>query len=72
MIGLVIVTHGALATEFLAAMEHVVGPQRAVATVADYLGMSIDPAAAVEVPRIERQAQGGRKKWLAALGGGGD
>lgn len=33
MIGLVIVTHGALATEFLAAMEHVVGPQRAVATV---------------------------------------
>ena len=33
MIGLVIVTHGALATEFLAAMEHVVGPQRAVAPV---------------------------------------
>jgi PTS system mannose-specific IIA component len=27
MIGLVIVTHGHLATEFVAAMEHVVGPQ---------------------------------------------
>lgn len=27
MIGLVIVTHGRLAEEFLAAMEHVVGPQ---------------------------------------------
>jgi PTS system mannose-specific IIA component len=30
MIGLVIVTHGRLAEEFLDAMEHVVGPQRAV------------------------------------------
>ncbi len=27
MIGLVLVTHGRLATEFIAAMEHVVGPQ---------------------------------------------
>lgn len=33
MIGLVIVTHGALAAEFLAAMEHVVGPQRGVAAI---------------------------------------
>lgn len=33
MIGLVIVTHGGLATEFLSAMEHVVGPQTAIATV---------------------------------------
>ncbi len=30
MIGLVIVTHGRLAEEFLRAMEHVVGPQTAV------------------------------------------
>ena len=30
MIGLVIVTHGRLAEEFLSAMEHVVGRQRAV------------------------------------------
>ena len=29
MIGLVIVTHGRLAEEFLYAMEHVVGPQAA-------------------------------------------
>ena len=28
MIGLVLVTHGRLAAEFLAAMEHVVGPQK--------------------------------------------
>lgn len=33
MIGLVIVTHGGLASEFLSAMEHVVGPQRGVAAI---------------------------------------
>lgn len=33
MIGLVLVTHGHLAKEFAAALEHVVGPQDAVATV---------------------------------------
>jgi PTS system mannose-specific IIA component len=33
MIGLVIVTHGRLAEEFVLAMEHVVGPQAAVLPV---------------------------------------
>ena len=33
MIGLVIVTHGRLAEEFVLAMEHVVGPQRGVKAV---------------------------------------
>ena len=33
MIGLVIVTHGRLAEEFVLAMEHVVGPQERVAAV---------------------------------------
>jgi PTS system mannose-specific IIA component len=33
MIGLVIVTHGRLADEFVHAMEHVVGPQTGVATI---------------------------------------
>jgi PTS system mannose-specific IIA component len=33
MIGLVIVTHGRLAEEFVYAMEHVVGPQAAVAAI---------------------------------------
>lgn len=33
MIGLVVVTHGRLADEFIAAMEHVVGPQEQVAAV---------------------------------------
>jgi mannose PTS system EIIA component len=33
MIGLVIVTHGRLAEEFIFAMEHVVGPQNAVEAI---------------------------------------
>lgn len=32
MIGIVLVTHGRLADEFLAAMQHVVGPQQQIAT----------------------------------------
>ena len=34
MIGLILVTHGRLAEEFLVALEHVVGPQAQVATIA--------------------------------------
>lgn len=34
MIGMVLVTHGALAIEFKAALEHVVGPQERVETIA--------------------------------------
>ncbi len=33
MIGMVLVTHGHLATEFRAALEHVVGPQRSIETI---------------------------------------
>ena len=33
MIGMVIVTHGRLAEEFIAAMEHVVGPQTALQAI---------------------------------------
>ena len=33
MIGLVLVTHGRLAEEFVAAMEHVVGPQESVCSI---------------------------------------
>ncbi len=45
MIGAVIVTHGNLAGEFVAALEHVVGPQEALATV------SIGPQDDMEVRR---------------------
>ncbi|VAX05035.1 PTS system permease (IIAMan), nitrogen regulatory IIA protein [hydrothermal vent metagenome] len=33
MIGMVVVTHGRLAEEFISAMEHVVGPQKAVRAI---------------------------------------
>jgi len=33
MIGMVLVTHGRLAAEFIAALEHVVGPQRNIAAI---------------------------------------
>jgi mannose PTS system EIIA component len=33
MIGMVLVTHGQLANEFRSALEHVVGPQKQIATV---------------------------------------
>ena len=33
MIGLVLVTHGRLAAEFIVAMEHVVGPQEQIASI---------------------------------------
>lgn len=33
MIGLILVTHGRLASEFLVALEHVVGPQQQIETI---------------------------------------
>ena len=53
MIGLVLVTHGHLATEFRSALEHVVGPQKQLATIAiapddDMEGRRRDIIAAVE------------------------
>tara|TARA_B100000513_G_scaffold183432_1_gene103488 strand:+ start:114 stop:521 length:408 start_codon:yes stop_codon:yes gene_type:complete len=47
MIGLVVVTHGNLATEMIAALEHVVGPQPDVAAVC------IGPEDDMEVRRAE-------------------
>ncbi len=47
MIGLVIVTHGGLAVEFRAALEHVVGPQSQLETI------SIGPEDDMSVRRVE-------------------
>lgn len=47
MIGIVIVTHGGLATEFLSALEHVHGPQTQIATI------SIGPDDDMETRRDE-------------------
>ena len=47
MIGIVIITHGGLAVEFQAALEHVVGPQTQIAT------LSIGPEDDMEARRRE-------------------
>jgi len=52
MIGLVLVTHGRLAEEFVVAMEHVVGKQECIATIAigpddDMEGRRADIATAI-------------------------
>jgi mannose PTS system EIIA component len=52
MIGLVLVTHGGLASEFITAMEHVVGPQERVEAICigpedDMEGRREDIAAAI-------------------------
>ena len=57
MIGLVLVTHGRLAAEFVTAMEHVVGPQEAVEGICidaddDMEARRTDIAAAIQ--RVDR------------------
>ncbi len=59
MIGLVLVTHGRLADEFVTAMEHVVGKQERVATIAigpddDMEGRRSDIAAAIAAVDVGR------------------
>ena len=38
-------------------------PAGSVASVADYLGVALDPAAAIDVPKIRQQAQDGAQAW---------
>jgi LPS sulfotransferase NodH len=38
-------------------------PPAALAAIAGYLGVEIDPSAAVTIPRIERQSQQGARDW---------
>ena len=38
-------------------------PGEAARQVADYLGVSLDPAAVVEIPAVERQSEGGARAW---------
>lgn len=60
MIGIVLVTHGRLASEFLAALEHVVGPQQQIAAIC------IGPDDDMEQRRRDIQ------DTLAEVGGTGD
>jgi len=70
MIGLVLVTHGQLAREFRAALEHVVGPQDAIETI------SIGPDDDMEKRRedilaaVRRVDRGGGVALLTDMFGG--
>jgi LPS sulfotransferase NodH len=43
-------------------------PAAAARQVADYVGVSIEPAAAVEVPSIEKQSEGDAAAWIERYG----
>ena len=43
--------------------------QAALATFANYLGVTLDPASAVAIPSVERQSQDGARAWRAKLEG---
>ena len=48
-------------------------PDEAARQVADYLGVTLDPDAVVEIPAVERQSEAGARAWAerhAATGGG--
>ena len=59
MIGLVLVTHGRLAAEFITAMEHVVGPQERIASIC------IGPDDDMETRRAEISQT---RRWTMAPG----
>jgi len=43
----------------------VAAPEQTVETVARFLGVTLDPAAEVDIPAIKRQAQEGARAWAA-------
>jgi trehalose 2-sulfotransferase len=45
-------------------------PEAAVHAVASHLGVTVDPAAAVTVPTVERQSQAGARDWAERHAGG--
>ena len=59
MIGLVIVTHGRLAEEFIHAMEHVVGPQAAVSAIC--IGPDDDMERRRRDARVDQRPEPGRR-----------
>ena len=70
MIGLVLVTHGRLAAEFVVAMEHVVGPQDAVAAICIGPDDDMETRRADIARAIEAVDRGGGVVLLTDLFGG--
>ena len=70
MIGLVLVTHGRLAAEFLAALEHVVGPQELIRAVCIGADDDIEARRAEIVSAIREVDAGGGVVVLTDMFGG--
>ena len=70
MIGLVLVTHGRLAAEFLAALEHVVGPQELTRAVCIGADDDIEARRAEIVSAIREVDTGGGVVVLTDMFGG--
>ena len=70
MIGLVLVTHGRLAVEFITAMEHVVGPQEAIEGICIDADDDMEARRADIAAAIARVEQGNGVIILTDLFGG--
>ena len=70
MIGLVIVTHGGLAREFRAALEHVVGPQSQLETVSIGPDDNLDERRAEIIAAVRRVDTGAGAVLLTDMFGG--
>ncbi|WP_029350383.1 PTS sugar transporter subunit IIA [Bosea sp. 117] len=70
MIGLVLVTHGRLATEFRAALEHVMGPQKQIETVTIGPDDDIEQRRKDIVASVEAANSGGGVVILTDMFGG--
>ena len=70
MIGLVLVTHGHLATEFRSALEHVVGPQKQLETVTIGPDDDVEQARKDIVAAVERVDNGEGVVILTDMFGG--
>ncbi|MES1985982.1 MAG: PTS sugar transporter subunit IIA [Pseudomonadota bacterium] len=70
MIGLVLVTHGRLAAEFVTAMEHVVGPQQAIEPICSGPDDDMELRRADIASAVERVNDGNGVILLTDLFGG--
>jgi PTS system mannose-specific IIA component len=70
MIGIVLVTHGRLAEEFVAATEHVVGPQEAIRSICIGPDDDVEQRRVEIVEAVEEVDQGGGVVVLTDMFGG--
>ena len=70
MIGLVLVTHGRLATEFRSALEHVVGPQRQIEAITIGPDDDVDQSRNTIIDAVKRVDSGQGVAILTDMFGG--